>query len=60
MIARVNKTDFDREKKRLDKFFRSIHQGAFIAAKDSAVRIFVIPTDEELEIANQAFTLVNQ
>ena len=31
-----------------------------IAAKDSAVRIFVIPTDEELEIANQAFTLMNQ
>jgi len=36
MIARVNKTDFGREKKRLDKFFRSVYQGSFIAAKESA------------------------
>ena len=28
-----------------------------IATKDSAIRIFVIPTDEELEIANQAYAL---
>jgi acetate kinase len=31
-----------------------------IASKESAVRIFVIPTNEELEIANQAFALMNQ
>ena len=30
-----------------------------IATKESPVRIFVIPTDEELEIANQAFALMN-
>ena len=30
-----------------------------IATKDSTVRIFVIPTDEELEIANQAYALIN-
>ena len=28
-----------------------------IATKESAIRIFVIPTDEELEIANQAYQL---
>lgn len=31
-----------------------------IATKDSSVRILVIPTNEELEIANQAFILMNQ
>lgn len=36
MLVNVNKTDFNREKKRLDNLFKSIHQGSFIAAKESA------------------------
>ena len=30
-----------------------------IATKDSGVRIFIIPTNEELEIANQACALMS-
>jgi len=36
MHARINKASFDREKKRLDRLFREVSQGALLAAKTHA------------------------